>query len=467
MTYRNTFSFYLAIFFSGFFTYCTPNEEIISSSSSHQLSFSSDTISFDTLITTLKSTTKRLIVKNDNSEAVKISRISLQSQNNSPYLLYINGKKTNVLENKILLGKDSLLVLIETTLEESKQDETLARHGKLEFLTNGNLQTVNLEAWAQDAIFLDKKILTENTVFDSKKPYILKDTLTVGENSELTLAAGTRIYANRNALVLVKGKLTANGTVEERIELRNSRLEKNYEHATGQWAGIKAENAQDMSLKYLSIRNADYGIIWKNENTKSSLNLESVIIQNMLKTGLDLESVDLVANNTLINTCGKYLIRAFGGEHNYNHCTLVNFHSIPPHYRNPALSFLNFTKKEDKNVSRNLKVNIKNSILTSNKDEALGLELLNEVDIENIKIENSLLATSEEKFKTKENRVLNYGEEILFQNLEEFNYDLDSIEVSPASELAKGNLLSTDLLGRKRKTKADAGAYEQFLIKKE
>jgi hypothetical protein len=134
--------------------FCTPEEEMITSSGNIHLTFSEDTVSFDTIFTTRGSTTQWLTVRNPNRNAVEVTSIALAGGDSSPYKVYVNGKSGTDFTNQLLLGKDSMLVLVEVTIDPADQNLPFLVKDSLVFNTNGNAQDVKLNAWGQDAHFL-------------------------------------------------------------------------------------------------------------------------------------------------------------------------------------------------------------------------------------------------------------------------------------------------------------------------
>ncbi|MCZ6900737.1 MAG: hypothetical protein O7F74_10905, partial [Bacteroidetes bacterium] len=90
---------------------CEPEDEMISTDPGIRLSFSSDTVLFDTVFSSIGSTTKRLMVFNKNDNAVNIERIEVAGGSNSPYTLTVRGLDGKDFNDQLLLGKDSLLIL--------------------------------------------------------------------------------------------------------------------------------------------------------------------------------------------------------------------------------------------------------------------------------------------------------------------------------------------------------------------
>jgi len=67
-----------------YFTFSCEKDEFYTSSNA-KLSFSNDTVLFDTVFTTIGSATKQLIVKNPYKSSIRISSIYLAGGESSPY----------------------------------------------------------------------------------------------------------------------------------------------------------------------------------------------------------------------------------------------------------------------------------------------------------------------------------------------------------------------------------------------
>ena len=81
------------------------------------MEFSSDTILFDTVFTTIGSVTLPLKVFNPSSDAVRIDEILLEGGESSQFRINIDGAVGPSVENWPLLGNDSLWIFIEVTID--------------------------------------------------------------------------------------------------------------------------------------------------------------------------------------------------------------------------------------------------------------------------------------------------------------------------------------------------------------
>ena len=93
----------IQLFFS-----CEKDE--FNSSNDANLVFSEDTIMFDTIFSSIGSSTKIFTVKNPYNKNIKISSINLAGGQTSPYRINIDGISGTRLENIELREKDSLYI---------------------------------------------------------------------------------------------------------------------------------------------------------------------------------------------------------------------------------------------------------------------------------------------------------------------------------------------------------------------
>ncbi|MCK5774753.1 MAG: hypothetical protein KAH25_01175, partial [Bacteroidales bacterium] len=143
-----TFKYYINIFFlsiiiSVLLSSCR-KDETISTDPSLKLSFSTDSVMFDTVFTTMGSVTKKLMVYNPNSNAVNISRVRLAGGVNSPYTVNIDGASGTEVRDIEIGGNDSMYVFIRVTVDPVNGNLPLVVKDSVIFETNGNQQDVDL-----------------------------------------------------------------------------------------------------------------------------------------------------------------------------------------------------------------------------------------------------------------------------------------------------------------------------------
>jgi hypothetical protein len=166
------FSLILSIIFTLIWVSSCRKNEKVDSNPAFKLSFSTDTVFFDTVFTTVGSVTQRLIVHNDNSNKVLVSSIKLAG-NNSVFSLNIDGTPAPSASIVEIPGHDSIFIFVKVTLNPNNQDNPLVITDSILFETNGNQQKVELVAWGQDAFFYKNKNLEGTNTWDSIKPHVI------------------------------------------------------------------------------------------------------------------------------------------------------------------------------------------------------------------------------------------------------------------------------------------------------
>ena len=143
---------YLIIIFSSLQILSCKKNNLLTSSN-FNIETSSDTILFDTLFTTIGSTTKRFKCYNHNSGTINISNISLQNGTNSPFRINIDGESGVDFNDISILAGDSIFIFVEVTIDPNGTSLPLVVEDQIIFETNGNFNKVVLNAWGQDAYF--------------------------------------------------------------------------------------------------------------------------------------------------------------------------------------------------------------------------------------------------------------------------------------------------------------------------
>jgi hypothetical protein len=133
-----------------FFSLFSCEDEGYVNSPDAYLGFSADTIMFDTIFTTIGSTTQNLKIYNPYNENILISRIRVAGGDFSNFRLNINGEMTNETYDIEVPAKDSIFVFVEVTIDPNGQNLPMVVHDSIEFVTNANLQKIQLIAYGQD-----------------------------------------------------------------------------------------------------------------------------------------------------------------------------------------------------------------------------------------------------------------------------------------------------------------------------
>ena len=267
--------FWITLIGAIFLTSCRKDESI-SSDPSLKLSFSADSVIFDTVFTTMGSVTKRLMVYNQNENAVTISSVKLAGGSNSPYRINIDGSSGTEIRDIEIGGNDSLFVFVRVTVDPVNDNPPLVVKDRVVFEANGNRQDVDLVAWGQDAHFIlgtkqseglpPYKIIAgadENVQWTNDKPYVIVGYAVVDSLGFLTIDPGCRIhfYNNSGLWVYRYGGIQVNGSLEEPVTFEGVRLEEAYGDVPGQWDRIWInESPVNSEFNHAIIKNGTIGI---------------------------------------------------------------------------------------------------------------------------------------------------------------------------------------------------------------
>ncbi len=144
---------YLFIILLIFIFSCKKDPAILNNNSGNFVSFSVDTLLFDTIFTTIGSTTRYLKVYNNYNDDITINSIGLAKGANSSFQLNIDGEPNHTIENTFLRNGDSLYIFAEVTIDPNGMDTAYIEQDAIVFDFNNNIQYVDLVAWGRDAYY--------------------------------------------------------------------------------------------------------------------------------------------------------------------------------------------------------------------------------------------------------------------------------------------------------------------------
>jgi len=439
-------------------------ESEISTSADIKLTFSTDTVLFDTLLTDTLSITKRFRIYNTSKNAVSINHIRLGLGSGSNYRIFANGKEGPSITDEVLNGGDSILVLVDADINPEDEDLPYLVKDSVIVEWNTNQSHVKLVAWGQDANYLKQRSVCDE-IWDSSRPYIIYDSLFIPPDCQLTIDAGVRLLFNNGAALHVAGSLVVQGDSGSQVVFRNIRFDENYIEAPGQWGhpGIGAgiifyPQSTGNQIDFAIIENANSGIYMgiPDDDNDFDLVINHTIIRHMTRFGILSFTSDIYATNSMFYNCGSALLANLaGGSYTYEHCTFSNYPSFLL-AEDPALQFSDYVETGEDPIISDLDVEITNSIIWgANKKEIT----VNEGGGANINL--NLISNI---IKYDENIPNNYASnESNFPGFKDqiaFDYSLDSL--SFAIDKAIPGEITSDILGRARDSNPDIGAFEHI-----
>lgn len=462
-----------------YFSSC--EDEKYLSSSDVKLSFSADTVMFDTIFTSIGSTTEHFKVYNPYDQKLLISSIRLANGQNSNFRLNVNGIMANELFDVEIGPQDSMYIFVEVTIDPNGQNLPMVVKDSIEFSTNMNLQDIDLIAWGQDFKLIKEERIKRSVTWTSEKPYLIYNYALVDSLGVLNIEPGTKIFFHKDAGLYVKGKMLAKGTQAKPIQMQGDRREKAYDDVPDQWNGVLLySGSQKNELDFVEIKNANIGLqVGTIEHAGSaSVKISNSKIQNMAYAGIFAMKSEVKADNCLITNCGYYLAAlTVGGSYEFNHCTLANFwgkYSTKARNTSSLVVSNVLILGEDKTYVGNLnKASFGNCIITGDVSHKNEIELGQSPQAAfTCKFDHCFLQLSDTFNISNTSRFVNVlkGKELKFIDpFKKYNFELDTL--SPAKDAGRADiarLLPLDLKGSSRLDDAgpDLGAFERIEKKK-
>ena len=302
-----------------------------------------DTLKFDTVFTTIGSVTKSFKLINDNNRKLLINSIRLMGGAQSLFTININGLPAAEASQVELEPNDSLYVFATVHINPNSATLPFIVADSIQINYNGNTRYVQLEAFGQNAHFLNNQTISSNTTFPADLPYVVSDRLTIDTNVTLSLMPGVRIYCRSNAPVIVHGTLLALGTKTNPIVFRGHRLDEDYKDLPAGWPGVYfKETSTNNVLQFVQLRNAYQAIVAEGyaSNNNPKVTLQQCLIDNAYDAGIFCVNSTLNANNSLISNCGSNINIQLGGSYEFVNCTVPAYSVYFPH-KKPLLSINN------------------------------------------------------------------------------------------------------------------------------
>lgn len=311
------------------FTACI--SDAITSSPDHTLTFSTDTVSFDTVFTGEGTPTARLLVYNRAAKGLNISSIAFANPQ-SAFQLNVDGVSGTTFSDVEIRAKDSIYVFIECYLPETADARPALTEDKLVFVTNGVRQEVQVEAYGQNVTRLRAVTLDSDTRFTAERPIVVFDSLVVAPGATLTVEPGTQLLFHDKASFMVRGRLVAEGEPGKLIDMRGDRLDNvlpdvGYDILAGQWDGLTfAQESFDNVMSYVDMRSTVRGLRVDSCGTldRQKLTLTDCWIHNSQATAFSSVHARVDAYGCVFSEAAEAVVALTGGVHSFVQCTLAN-----------------------------------------------------------------------------------------------------------------------------------------------
>lgn len=309
-------------------------EDDFTTSSSDTLTFSCDTLAFDTVFTELGTPTKRFTVYNRHKKMINISSIKMEGTSNGKFFLNVDGMTGEEFHDVEIRGEDSIFVFVEAYIDPTDKNNPIEITDHVQFLTNGVPQKVTVTAWGQDVIRKYGETITADTRFTADKPYVIFDSLVVEQGAKLSIAPGATICFHDKAYMEVRGTLEAIGTQDAPIALRGDRTDNvvgeiDFDIMSGQWGGIiLAPESFGNEMQHVLMRGSTYGVYADSCGIadRMKLHLYNTVLHNASNSVLTSIHSWIEAEGCEFSEAGGNTVALIGGKHSFVNCTLTNYY---------------------------------------------------------------------------------------------------------------------------------------------
>jgi hypothetical protein len=347
---RRIFSLFSICLITSILLFSCKKDKMLTDSSA-KLQFSKSTIFFDTVFTTIGSTTRHFTVHNTYGQPITISHIRLAGGASSPFKINVDGVPTVSSGEVQIAAKDSMYVFVKVTINPNNALSPVVVMDSILFDFNGKTQKVILQAIGQD-VYLHKptsyilladgssvpySIAKCNDIWTNDKPHLIFNYLVVDSGCKLTMNPGTKVYLHSGGVLWVYKDATLivgqGGDPTHTVNFSGDRLESEYADIPGQWGNIwLSALSHHNEINWAVIKNGSIGILADTIEPKfpgvPTLRMTNTIIKNMSVAGIYGQGASIIADNVLVSNCAQYSAAlTIGGSSSFRQCTFGDYYN--------------------------------------------------------------------------------------------------------------------------------------------
>ncbi|MBR1850351.1 MAG: hypothetical protein IJ789_03155 [Bacteroidales bacterium] len=317
-------------------TACT-NEPVYLQDSGLKLQFDCDTLTFDTVFTTMGSTTRRFKVYNPHHDDVLITSVTLKKGRSSRFRLNVDGDTSLVARNVELAAGDSIFIFVHANIDPNDQlSPFVVDDDAVEFTyKGGSSQSLPLLAWGRNAVYhlpdsVGRAYALDCATWDHQRPHVIFGIACVDSLQVLNLQAGDELYfAPESYLMVIDGaSLVAQGSADQPVVFSSLRHDGWYDYLPGQWGYIHLmAGSRDNVMDHVLVENSTIGIVADtNVNFSPTLRISNAEVRHCSDGGLLGRGAWIEGTNVLIHTCGTAtLALQMGGRYTFAQSTFANY----------------------------------------------------------------------------------------------------------------------------------------------
>lgn len=434
-----------------------------------------DTLTFDTVFTTIGTITRYFRVNNSSNKSISLDIDLKNIAGLNTFRINIDGESGISFKDKIIPPNDYIYVFVEATLGMNSNSNPLIIEDIIEYRYNDVVQNSYLRAWGQDAYFHYGEIYRDSVVvWQNDKPHVILRNnsfpgVGVDSLSTLTILPGCRIYATHNAGLFVDGELyIGQAGNQDSVSFQTHRIESlqnglDFIDNPGLWQGITIFSGAKAEIYNTTINNAIWGIKGRHESSeipvliddsgKPDILLDKVIIKNSaLNSSLFINSKVKATNCLFYRSGSNTMTIALGGEIEFDNSTIYST-SVSGSDSKESLILSNYLQTNlGAGLNHLTKAAFTNCILYGSNEEQLILSKDDQVDF-NLSFTNCLIKTELSVDANYTNCKINQNPS--FENSSEGNFFLS--DNSPCINAGVDNGIYEDLYFNIR-TNFDIGA---------
>lgn len=306
-------------------------EGFVTDDGSVKLEFSTDTITFDTVFTTVGTTTRMVTVYNRTDDNLRLSTVTLAGGAASRFRLNVDGDTSLTARDIEIEAGDSIFIFVQANINPSDATTPFLVEDAILF-SNG--QRLVLTAWGRNALY-HRLLPTDSTWFsvidcenwDHTRPHVFLSPAAVLDGHTLTLRDGDELYFADGAMLIIDSNahLRAQGTAETPVLFTSLRHDGWYDFLPGQWQTIWFYNYSTGNIiDHAVVENAIGGLRCY---PGAQLTVSNTVIRNMSDCGIVGQGATITGRNLLVYDCLADFTALIGGSYDFRYCTFANYWS--------------------------------------------------------------------------------------------------------------------------------------------